>query len=160
MEDYSLFSRDTEVVTAELNKTKWLPFIGKEKVLRLITSLTNRWAELYRVKRIEDNKNVLSRLQELDRNYQEREEFRMQLLVKTLEEYKKSFIKKSECAFCMAVCKEIATSRNNGALCSCGRRSRYIKQLEESIGSLMEEKTESLIKEYQEGPKWEERTEQ
>ena len=78
MEDYSLFSRDTEVVTAELNKTKWLPFIGKEKVLRLITSLTNRWAELYRVKRIEDNKNVLSRLQELDRNYQEREEFRMQ----------------------------------------------------------------------------------
>lgn len=107
MEDYSLFSRDTEVVTAELNKTKWLPFIGKEKVFRLITSLTNRWAELYRVKRIEDNKNVLSRLQELDRNYQEREEFRMQLLVKTLEEYKKSFIKKSECAFAWRYVKRL-----------------------------------------------------
>lgn len=75
--------------------------------LRLITSLTNRWAELYRVKRIEDNKNVLSRLQELDRNYQEREEFRMQLLVKTLEEYKKSFIKKSECAFAWRYVKRL-----------------------------------------------------
>ena len=157
MEDFTLFSRDAEEVTEELNKRKWLPFISKERVLRLITKLSNRWAELYRTNRIEDNKNVLTRMQELDKAYQERDEYRMQLLVEKLETFKKSIIRQSQYAFCMGVCKETASLRGNGTNCSCGRRVRYMKYLEDTITPIVEEETNRLIKEYQEGPKWEEK---
>ena len=157
MEDFTLFNRDAEAVTEELNKRRWLPFISKERVLRLITSLSNRWAELYRTNRIEDNKNVLTRMQELDKAYQERDEYRMQLLVEKLETFKKSVIRQSQNAFCMGVCKEIASLRGKGVNCSCGRRVRYMKRLEETIAPIVEEEANRLIKEFQEGPKWKEK---
>lgn len=159
MEDFSIFSRDTEIVTEELNKKKWLPFVSKGKVLRLLMSMSNRWVELYRARRYEDNKDVLTRMQELDRRYQERDEFRMQLLTEKLESFKKSFIRQSQCSFCMSVCKETAAVRNNGLNCSCGRRVRYMKKLEEDLSAFMEQEVNRLIKEYQEGPKWEEKQE-
>ena len=157
MEDFTLFNRDAEAVTEELNKRRWLPFISKERVLRLITSLSNRWAELYRTNRIEDNKNVLTRMQELDKAYQERDEYRMRLLVEKLETFKKYVIRQSQYAFCMCVCKDAASLRGNGTNCSCERTVRYMKHLEETIAPIVEEETNRLIKEYQEGPKWEEK---
>ena len=157
MEDFTLFNRYAEAVTRELNKRMWLPFISKQRVLMLIATLSNRWAELYRTNRIEDNKNVLTRMQELDKAYQERDEYRMQLLVDKLETFKKSIIHQSQNAFCMCICKDTALLRENGTNCSCDRRVLYMKHLEDTIETIVEEETNRLIKEYQEGPKWEEK---
>ena len=148
-----LFSKDIDLIKDELNAKRWLPFVSKAKVLRLVGMLANRWVATYRQKRHEDSQKVLDRLKELDTLYEEREKQREEELRKRLEVQKKALVDSSAMAFCHGVCKERA-GYSGGVLCSCNRRNRYVRALEEQFNAYMAENAERLINEFKETPKW------
>lgn len=154
--DNDLFGKDIDLVRNELNKRKWLPFITRSAVLRLFADLANCWRDTYRKQRHEDSEKVLHRLKELDGLYDEREQHREEELRKRLDIQKKAALQASSKAFCQGVCKE--RSQGGGYYqCSCQRRNRYVKALEEEFDAYMSENAEKLVKEYKEAPKWKEK---
>ena len=72
---------------------------------------------------------------------------------KRLEVQKKALVDSSAMAFCHGVCKERA-GYSGGVLCSCNRRNRYVRALEEQFDAYMAENAERLINEFKETPKW------
>lgn len=150
-----LFSKSVDLVKDELNKRKWLPFITRSMILRLFTTLANRWQDTYRKQRHEDSEKVLHRMEELDKLYGEREQHREEELRKRLDIQEKAMLQASSKAFCQGVCKERSQFDNN-AMCSCQRRNRYLKALEEQFNAYMADNAEKLITDYKEAPRWKE----
>lgn len=148
-----MFEKELEAATEELNRRRWLPFMGKAEALRLLSGVVNRLASSYRGKQHEDSLKTVDRMNELDTLFKEREEERERQFGIHLDQQKEAIIKASSKAFCEGVCPE----RAKGSLayfCICQRRNRYVKHLKEYFDEYMAENADQLTNDYKESPKW------
>lgn len=142
-----LFVKHTSDMVKELNSNSMLPFIRKKKVLMRFLEYTNEVKEAYRRYVEVEGQNVLCRLEELDKLYEEREKERMETFLSMMEEMKRELVKMSRDAFCKGVCKHFS-SVPNAALCYCARRQRFLKSLEDDVEKFMKDNNGKITEKF------------
>lgn len=95
-----MFEKELETVSGELNRSRWLPFIGKGKALRLLCESVSRLTALCHDKLHENSLKTVERMNELDILFNEREEEREEQFSEHLDKQKKAIILASSKAFC------------------------------------------------------------
>lgn len=145
-----MFEKELETVSGELNRSRWLPFIGKGKALRLLCESVSRLTALCHDELHENSLKTVERMNELDILFNEREEEREEQFSEHLDKQKKAIILASSKAFCEGVCP----GRSQSSLCGCQRRNKYTRRLVEYFDEYMAENADKTVNEYKESPKW------
>lgn len=144
-----LIAEYTSEVIEKLNSCGMLPFISKEKALKVFVEFSNTIAETYRIGADEIDRKLLSRLAELDKLYEKREQERQETFIKLMREMKSEMVRASRIAFCRGVCK-YSSSVPNTALCYCARRQRFLESLEEDLDKYIQDNEKKLTTKYKE----------